>query len=354
MVVLAVRLLCMFLCSWGLTSVSVALNDNYIDSDPYQILAVAVAVILGVLIGYVLGGVFGRSFANLLGGVDSGFFHMTGSEIIVVVLGVIVSMVIALLPSIALFRFAWPGSVLSFMLFIFFAFLGGRVAFVKREDFVEALRLPSSPGLGGGGSEIILDTSVIIDGRIVDVAKAGFLDGIVVVPKFVLEELQSIADSADRLKRSRGRRGLDSLNALRRIETIALKVTEEDYPDIPDVDSKLTFMSRTTGIPLLTNDFNLNKVAELQGARIRNINQLAVALHPVVLPGEHMEVSIVREGREEGQGVAYLDDGTMVVVDRGKEMVGMEEVPVIATSVLQTSAGRMLFAELKEDRGKEE
>jgi uncharacterized protein YacL len=196
---------------------------------------------------------------------------------------------------------------------------------------------------------VILDTSVIIDGRIVDIAKAGFIEGTMVVPRFVLTELQAIADSGDTLKRSRGRRGLDILNALQRQENVRLDITDEDFPDLMGVDAKLTALSKLTNMSLVTNDYNLNKIAEIQGVKILNINELVSALKPVVLPGEEMHVKVIREGKEPGQGVAYLDDGTMVVIEHGKKKVG-SEVTVVATSVLQTPAGKMIFTELKEER----
>jgi len=170
-----------------------------------------------------------------------------------------------------------------------------------------------------------------------------------VVPRFVLTELQAIADSGDTLKRSRGRRGLDILNALQRQENVRLEITDEDFPDLMGVDAKLTALSKLTNMSLVTNDYNLNKIAEIQGVKILNINELVSALKPVVLPGEEMHVKVIREGKEPGQGVAYLDDGTMVVIEHGKKKVG-SEVTVVATSVLQTPAGKMIFTELKEER----
>jgi uncharacterized protein YacL len=187
---------------------------------------------------------------------------------------------------------------------------------------------------------------------VVDIAKSGFMGGTMVVPRFVLTELQAIADSADNLKRSRGRRGLDVLNALQPLENVRVEITDQDFPEIMGVDAKLTALSKLTGITLTTNDFNLNKVAEIQGINILNINELANALKPVVLPGEEMKIKIIREGKEPGQGVGYLDDGTMVVVEHGKKMVGAE-AKVVATSVLQTPAGKMIFTELKEERREE-
>jgi len=194
----------------------------------------------------------------------------------------------------------------------------------------------------------ILDTSVIIDGRIADMAETGFVEGSLIVPRFVLRELQSIADSSDPMKRRRGRRGLEVLNRLQSDPELNVELVETDFPDIREVDAKLVALAKSTGAKVLTNDYNLNKVAELQGAGVLNINGLAEALKPVVLPGEPIAVRVVKEGKEPGQGVAYLDDGTMVVVDSGKNWMG-QTVEVVVTSVLQTTAGRMIFARLSSE-----
>lgn len=192
----------------------------------------------------------------------------------------------------------------------------------------------------------VLDTSVIIDGRIADIADAGFMHGNLIVPRFVLDELQYIADSADSMKRSRGRRGLDILNRMQRSAGINIEIMDQDFPKLKGVDAKLVALAKKMNAKIITNDFNLNKVAELQGLKILNVNELANALKPVVLPGETMSVKIVKEGKEPGQGVAYLDDGTMIVVDHAQKHQGAH-VEVIVTSVLQTTAGRMIFSELK-------
>jgi uncharacterized protein YacL len=192
----------------------------------------------------------------------------------------------------------------------------------------------------------VLDTSVIIDGRIADIADAGFMYGNLIVPRFVLDELQYIADSADAMKRSRGRRGLDILNRMQRSAGINIEIVDQDFPKLKGVDAKLVALAKKMSAKIITNDFNLNKVAELQGIKILNVNELANALKPVVLPGETMTVKIVKEGKEPGQGVAYLDDGTMIIVDHAQKHQGAS-VEVMVTSVLQTTAGRMIFSELK-------
>jgi len=194
----------------------------------------------------------------------------------------------------------------------------------------------------------LLDTSVIIDGRIADICETGFIEGKFIIPQFILQELQHISDSADGLKRARGRRGLDILNHIQKKIDIDVTIVEEDFPHIKEVDAKLVELGKKLGAKILTNDLNLNKVAELQGVHVLNINDLSNALKPVVLPGETIRVFVLKEGKETGQGVAYLDDGTMVVVDNAKRCIG-KNVDVIVTSVLQTSAGRMIFTRVKEE-----
>lgn len=188
-----------------------------------------------------------------------------------------------------------------------------------------------------------MDTSVIIDGRIADICKTGFIEGPLVIPEFVLGELQSIADSSDGLKRNRGRRGLDILNKIQKELDIEVIIHEEKFPDVPEVDTKLLKLTQLLEGRIITNDYNLNKVAEVQGIEVLNINDLANAVKPVVLPGEEMEVQIIKSGKEAGQGLAYLDDGTMIVVESGRAYIG-NTIGVLVTSVLQTSAGRMIFA----------
>jgi uncharacterized protein YacL len=188
----------------------------------------------------------------------------------------------------------------------------------------------------------VLDTSVIIDGRIADICETGFLDGTLVVPQFVLRELQQVADSSDSLKRNRGRRGLDILQRVQKMAHVHVQIVETDFPEVREVDLKLIELAKRLSGKIVTNDFNLNKVAQLRGVAVLNINELANALKPVVLPGELLRVFVLKEGKESGQGVAYLDDGTMVVVDQGKRAIG-RTIEVTVTSVLQTTAGKMIF-----------
>jgi uncharacterized protein YacL len=217
----------------------------------------------------------------------------------------------------------------------------------------DMLNLSALGGIFGGeksGSKRsfkILDTSVIIDGRIADIAETGFLDGVLVIPQFVLRELQLVADSADSMKRNRGRRGLDILQRIQKMAHLNVQIVEEDFPQVREVDMKLIELAKIYDCKIITNDFNLNKVAQLHGVEVLNINELANSLKPIVLPGETMRVFILKEGKEYNQGVAYLDDGTMVVVDNAKRMIS-KTVDIAVTSVLQTTAGKMIFGKYDE------
>jgi len=228
------------------------------------------------------------------------------------------------------------------------AYLGARLALEKGGEWslVDFVRLLKEQPRAE--SYKLLDTSVIIDGRIADITETGFLDGTLVIPQFILRELQHIADSSDPLKRNRGRRGLDILQKIQKKVDIRVEISDMDFPEIREVDNKLVAMAKALHAKIVTNDFNLNKVAELHGVAVLNINELTNALRPVVLPGEDMRVYVLKEGKEYNQGIAYLDDGTMVVVDSGRRHIG-QTVDVCVTSVLQTTAGRMIFSRLKDE-----
>ena len=231
----------------------------------------------------------------------------------------------------------------GFALMMFFAINNEEISFFDR--------IVAGKVEDGKGTEIsykILDTSVIIDGRISDICDTGFLEGILVIPNFVLHELQMIADSADSIKRNRGRRGLDILNKMQKDQSIMVKISDMDFPEIAEVDAKLVKLAKVMKAKVITNDFNLNKVAEFYGVKVLNINQLSNSLKPIVLPGEEMRVSLIKEGKDQNQAIGYLDDGTMVVVENGRKRMN-SDVDVIVTSVLQTTAGRMIFARLKDD-----
>lgn len=249
--------------------------------------------------------------------------------------------------------FPLMGSILSTLIYIFMGYLGIKLATKKmaelpniQEFFKKNLLKDRSSKKDNNGCPKVLDTSVIIDGRIADICRTGFVEGPLIIPGFVLEELRHIADSSDALKRNRGRRGLDILNMIQKELDIEVKMYEKDFADIAEVDSKLLKLAQVLDGKVITNDYNLNKVAEFQGVPVLNINELANAVKPVVLPGEEMFVQVVKDGKESGQGLAYLDDGTMIVVESGKKYIG-QTIDVLVTSVLQTAAGRMIFAKPK-------
>jgi uncharacterized protein YacL len=244
-----------------------------------------------------------------------------------------------------------PGHTQSFLQ-ILVMLLMAYVGLIVGANKGDLLNLSALGGVFGGEKQPkksckILDTSVIIDGRIADIAETGFLDGLIVIPQFVLRELQLVADSADSLKRNRGRRGLDILQRLQKVATLQIQIVEDDFPAVREVDLKLIELAKLYEGKIITNDFNLNKVAQLQGVEVLNINELANSLKPIVLPGETMKVFILKEGKEYNQGVAYLDDGTMVVVDNARKMIG-KTIDISVTSVLQTTAGKMIFGKWDE------
>jgi len=244
-----------------------------------------------------------------------------------------------------------PGPTQSFLQIIVMLLMA-YVGLVVGANKGDMLNLSALGGIFGGEKQgkksyKILDTSVIIDGRIADIAETGFLDGIILTPQFVLRELQLVADSADSLKRNRGRRGLDILQRLQKIACVQIQIVEDDFPAVREVDLKLIELAKLYEGKIITNDFNLNKVAQLQGVEVLNINELANTLKPIVLPGETMRVFVLKEGKEYNQGVAYLDDGTMVVVDNARKMIG-KTIDVSVTSVLQTTAGKMIFGKWDE------
>lgn len=239
----------------------------------------------------------------------------------------------------------YVGALIPFVVTILIGYVGAAVAVRKREELVALFtRRGQRPedAAHGEAAPKVLDTSVIIDGRILDVCRAGFIEGKLLIPTFVLEELQHIADSSDPLRRNRGRRGLDILAQMQQVPELAVEVISDDPEDLTEVDSKLIRVAQKYHAKILTNDYNLNKVAALQGVQVLNVNELANAVKPIVLPGEEMGVQIIKEGKEYGQGVGYLDDGTMIVVDNGKQYIG-RTITVVVTSVLQTAAGRMIF-----------
>ena len=268
-------------------------------------------------------------------------------------LGLAIGLIISNLIGSAFMHIPIIGNYIPGVSSIILGYLGMNIAINKREElFLMMVSLPwkgkdkPKEKLGEVEQYKILDTSVIIDGRIADICASGFLEGALVVPVFVLDELQHIADSSDLLRRNRGRRGLDILNRMQKELGLTVQINDRDFDDIAEVDSKLVRLAQVMKGKLVTNDYNLNKVAELQGVKVLNINELSNSVKPVVLPGEEMVVYVVKDGKEFGQGIGYLDDGTMIVVDSGKKHIG-DTIGVLVTSVLQTAAGRMIFAKPK-------
>ncbi len=281
-------------------------------------------------------------------------------------IGLVVGLIFAALLAFPISLLPSPfGDILPFVGVLLFGYMGVAVFVMRQNDLFGMMSaITSRPGQGredgkegesgagwADGRSILLDTSVIIDGRIADIARTGFLAGTLLIPRFVLLELQYIADSPDSLRRQRGRRGMEVLSSLQREPTIPVKMSDIDVEGVREVDDKLVILARQLRCPVLTNDYNLNRIAELQGVTVLNVNELANAVKSVLLPGEVLPIRIIQEGKEYGQGVGYMDDGTMVVVENGREHMD-NEIEVMVTKVLQTAAGRMIFARPEEHSGR--
>lgn len=308
-------------------------------------LAGAAALVAPLGGGPVVNAVLGVGVGAIVVGVEMGLRRAAPTRVLGAVMGGAVGVMLARGLGGAL---VWDnpgtavGAFLHLLLVVGLTYLG-LVLGARHGEWLEPARLARLFRAGAPERRYkILDTSVIIDGRIADVCETGFLDGTLVIPQFVLKELQLVADSADSLKRNRGRRGLDILQKIQKMSGVEVLVSDLDFPEIREVDLKLIELARSLQGKIVTNDFNLNKVAQLRGVEVLNINELANALKPVVLPGEFMKVFILKEGKEYNQGVAYLDDGTMVVVDNARRLIG-RTIDVVVTSVLQTTAGKMIF-----------
>ena len=335
------------------------------------LLCILVGGAIGALIGMVTASYFISVLKRFSAWVETQLNKMPIHDVIAGVAGLSLGLILATLLGAAFSRIPIVGNYIPVVFAIVFGYLGIRITMTKREEiaemfnfiprfFKDVLRaretkpepLPAQPealpalkeeAADGDKRYKLLDTSAIIDGRIADVIDSGFLEGTLLIPVFVLEELQRIADSADALKRVRGRRGLDILQKIRSEEKLPVEIDSRDFDDIAEVDSKLVRLGRMVGGKIVTNDYNLNKVSELQGVSVLNVNELANAVKPVVVPGESMHVTVVKDGKEQGQGVAYLDDGTMIVIEGGHRHLN-QDIDVEVTSALQTAAGRMIFA----------
>lgn len=304
----------------------------------YAVVGISFGLIFYLYSPYIIDGV--RRFFRAT---ESWLHRTPAMDILFGVLGLMLGLLLAYLVSLAVHTISVPvlPEAISILLYIWFGYLGCRFGITRRADILKGAR-----GGNDGVPQKIVDTSVIIDGRLYDVCKAGFLEGTLVIPSFVLKELRHIADSSDVMKRNRGRRGLDLIKTMQETLRQPVIVEERDYDDVDEVDLKLLRLAADLGGVLVTNDYNLNKVAAVQNVRVLNINDLANAVKPVLLPGEELTLAIVKEGKEAGQGVGYLPDGTMVIVDNARRCIG-EERRLVVTSALQTSAGRMIFAKLK-------
>jgi uncharacterized protein YacL len=310
---------------------------------------------LGMIVGFTAASILYRHAVALARDVLSDLQKVPGRDKAAVVLGIFIGLSVTALLGMLLVRIPNYGAQLTVLVGLISVYMGVFITLsMKEELYFFFPNLAGRPGEAppAGAPKLqakLLDTNVIIDGRISDVARAGFIEGPIYIPGFVLEELHLIADSSDSLKRNRGRRGLDILNQMQQEPDLQVVVYDQYTTPIKSsdpVDAKLVLLAKELGGAIVTNDFNLNKVAQLQGVRVLNVNELANAVKPVVLPGEELTVMIVREGKEPEQGVAYLDDGTMVVVERGKDHIG-ESLRVTVTSVLQTVAGKMIFGNLQ-------
>lgn len=341
------------------TTTYLTLMENFpklkFGTDMYGfIISGAVGIILGLLFYAVEPWIINKvkDVAKIM---DKEISKYPQTDILLGSIGLIVGFVIAYLISGVTNPIPIVGPILSLITYVFMGYLGIRIALKSKDDLFNLSKLakiPTSIKEKGNKKEVkaippkVLDTSVIIDGRIADICKTGFIEGKLIIPAFVLEELRHIADSSDDLKRVRGRRGLDILNIIQKELNIEVEISERDFSDIAEVDSKLLKLAQVLNGKVVTNDYNLNKVAQFQGVEVLNINELANAIKPVAIPGEEMVVQVVKEGKEASQGIAYLDDGTMIVVDGGRRHMG-ETIRVLVTSVLQTPAGRMIFGKPK-------
>ena len=330
----------------GVEYASFIIQEAKIDGYTLRAVVLMLTALAGALFGF-----FGLPYVT-----TKPFFWLENKlnvtplpDLVAATVGLLVGLLLAALVGLFLAKLPWYlGFVISLIVALVFAYWGVTLGLNRRH---EMMALVLGPARATGAIEgrdadtpgVLLDTSVIIDGRIMDIAQTGFLRDKILVPHFVLAELQYIADSSDALRRNRGRRGLEVLNLLQKEPLVNIEFIDEDVPDVTEVDMKLIKLATKRNAAIMTNDYNLNRVAQLEGVRILNLNNLANALKPVVIPGEEMNVQVIKEGKEQNQGVAYLDDGTMIVVENGRRYIN-QTIGVIVTSVLQTAAGRMIFA----------
>lgn len=310
-----------------------------------------IMALFGAAAGFFAGYAVFRMFTQRIKSIEHKLDQLPGADLFIGFIGLIGGLLISFLLYPAINKIDNINGYSLILFSVIMGYAGFYISYKKKGELMtlwssRMVDTTSSAEENFGGEHKILDTSVIIDGRIADLCKTGFVEGVLVIPGFVLEELQHIADSSDLLKRNRGRRGLDILNKIRKELDVQVQIYEGDFEDIAEVDSKLVKLAKLLHGKVVTNDFNLNKVCELQGVDVLNINDLANAVKPIVLPGEELLVQVIKDGKEHNQGIAYLDDGTMIVVEEGRDYIG-DRLEVLVTSVLQTSAGRMIFAKPK-------
>jgi uncharacterized protein YacL len=339
------RLIGMFILGLGGLQLGVRLAD--LAGNPPEIWAM-VTTLIGALFGLIL---TPHLTIRPVRALSDRINRLPTQQMVSGIAGLVVGLIIAALASFPLSMLPHPyGAVLPIVMAILFGYIGVAALTTRRKDLFDVFR-NRIPGISLGKTEdgltpsrqILLDTSVIIDGRIADISRTGFIMGPMLVPNFVLNEIQHIADSPEMLRRNRGRRGLDVLNRLQKDSLVPVRITDIDAEGVDAVDDKLVHLAKQLGCAIVTNDFNLNRVAELQGVLVLNINDLANAVKTVYLPGETLEIRVIQEGKELGQGIGYLEDGTMVVIEGGRKYIN-ESIETTVTKVLQTSAGRMIFA----------
>jgi uncharacterized protein YacL len=329
-----------------------SLFSTHFANEALQLAFLILSPVVGAVVGALLAPVAQALFEGQLRQAEGAMERLTPAEVAGGAVGLVVGLLIAFLIKGIAFEFlsdlGRAGTYVAIVLYLivatFAAYLGARIGAKMR-----IVPIPrGASGNSQGGPPKVIDTSAIVDGRIVEIVESGFLEGVLIVPRFVLRELQAISDSVDPLKRTRGRRGFDVLSRLQ--ELAAFEISERDYDDMApgNVDARLVRLAQELTAKLVTNDYNLNRIAQVEGVAVLNVNELANAVKPVVLPGEELHVSVIREGKEFHQGVGYLEDGTMIVVEHGRRLIG-EETDVIVTSVLQTVAGRMIFARPKRE-----
>lgn len=313
-----------------------------------RVIAICATTTIGVMVAVLLISPILNTVSSLASQLLNHLLKMPLADIVSAVVGLIVGLILANLLNSVVGKIPVIGGYFSVLSLLFFAYIGMVVAYRKRKEFIALFArrgavMRTNPAVDTNATPKVLDTNVLIDGRIADICHAGFIEGRLIVPNFVLDELRHIADLADSLKRNRGRRGLDILNRIQREMPGLVEIVEVDYPDIAEVDNKLLRLAQEMKAAVVTNDYNLGKVAQVQGVRVMNLNELAHAMRAVWLPGETLLVDVVQAGKEPNQGLAFLDDGTMIVVENGRQYIG-SQVAVEVSSVLQTSAGRMIFA----------